>query len=667
MNPAQPRRYAGAIFAAIVVCVIYAVTREPAAGDADASRFRFDRQPLLEAPHGPYKYVRRVHPSLERISAWISSVGASVALADIDGDGLPNDVCHVEPRTDQVIVAMVPGTAERRAPQYAPFVLSPQPARYDARTMAPMGCLVGDLNEDGFSDVVVYYAGRSPLAFLRRSEVAGNGLTSAAFRAVELVAGEERWYTNAGLLADVDGDGHADLVFGNYFQDGARILDAAGTGVESLHNTKSRASNGGLKHLLLWRDASDGTSSSVRYEQARDAFEENVTRGWTLAIGAADLDGDMFPELYFANDFGPDQLFHLDRSRSTPGHPRFALLRGQRSVTTPASFVLGHDSFKGMGVDFGDVNGDGVMDIYVSNIADAFAFNESHFLWLSTGPVGSMNQGIAPYVQASERLGLSRSGWGWDTRLADFDNDGELEAVQATGFIRGRVNRWPELQALGTGNDELMHNPGFWPAFRPGDDVSGHNRFAFFARSSSQRFTNIAPEIKVLDVATGQTGILGAEMISRGIAVGDVDGDGALDFAVANQWEPSFYYHNTSPNPGRSLVLHLVLPPRHSPRQPTSIYSLEKLFGVGGLGRPAIGAVVTATLPDGRRLVGQADGGSGHSGKRSPDVHFGLGDIGADAEVTVDIKWRGSTGAIHQERLNLKPGWYGVVLGSDEE
>jgi hypothetical protein len=45
-------------------------------------------------------------------------------------------------------------------------------------------------------------------------------------------------------------------------------------------------------------------------------------------------------------------------------------------------------------------------------------------------------------------------------------------------------------------------------------------------------------------------------MVTRGIALADVDGDGRLDFAVANQWEPSFLFHNTAPNPGAFLGLH---------------------------------------------------------------------------------------------------------------
>ncbi len=107
---------------------------------------------------------------------------------------------------------------------------------------------------------------------------------------------------------------------------------------------------------------------------------------------------------------------------------------------------------------------------------------ESHFLWLSTGDKDAMQHGKAPYVQASERMGVSRSGWGWDARMADFDNDGKLEIVQATGFVRGKINRWPELQSLGTSNDSLIHDPRLWPSFKPGDDVSGGNETAFFVQ-----------------------------------------------------------------------------------------------------------------------------------------------------------------------------------------
>ncbi len=80
-------------------------------------------------------------------------------------------------------------------------------------------------------------------------------------------------------------------------------------------------------------------------------------------------------------------------------------------------------------------------------------------MFLSTGDPELMKRGIAPYVDQSEPLGLSRSGWGWDAKLADFDNDGVLEALQAVGFVKGQADRWPELQELAMGNDEFLAGP----------------------------------------------------------------------------------------------------------------------------------------------------------------------------------------------------------------
>ena len=135
-------------------------------------------------------------------------------------------------------------------------------------------------------------------------------------------------------------------------------------------------------------------------------------------------------------------------------------------MTTPSSKVLGRDSYKGMGVDFGDLNGDGLLDICVSNITLPFALEESNFAFVSTGELDLMGRGIAPYTDKSELLGLSRSGWSWDVRLGDFDNGGVPQVLQATGFIKGDTYRWPELQELAMGNDELLSNPSSWPRFR---------------------------------------------------------------------------------------------------------------------------------------------------------------------------------------------------------
>lgn len=635
------RRNARRLAALAAVLAAYGMARLPALADHErrelAARFAFARLELPTAGPVPARTLRPVHPDFERIRAWISAVGAAVALHDLDGDGLPNDLCWVDTRADRVVVAPVPGTPAR----YPAFALAAGRALLDPETMAPMGCLPGDFDEDGRADLLVYYWGRTPLLFLRRGDGAGTP-APAAYRVREVAPGGERWFTNAALLADVDGDGRADLVVGNYFPDGARVLDARGGGREEMQRSMSRAFNGGRNRVLL-RTLTD---AGVGFREAEGVFDERTARGWTLALAAADLDGDLLPELYFANDFGPDRLLH---NRSRPGEVRFALLEGRRTAGTPGSKVLGRDSFKGMGADFGDVDGDGVPDLYVSNIAAEYALEESHFVWVGTGDAEAMRRGEAPFRDLSEPLGLARSGWGWDARLADLDNDGVPEALQATGFLRGRVNRWAELQELAMGNDDLLHRPESWPRFHAGDDLSGRQHNPFFVRARSGRYHDLAAEV----------GIAGPQ-VSRGIAPADVDGDGRLDFAVANQWERSFFYHNRAPAPGAFLGLHLLLPVDGGDG-PTRVRAGHP--GPELRGRPALGARAVVRLPSGAARAAEVDGGNGHSGKRSPDLHFGLGRHPPGVPLRVELRWRDGEGRVREEALELLPGWHTVLLG----
>ena len=202
--------------------------------------------------------------------------------------------------------------------------------------------------------------------------------------------------------------------------------------------------------------------------------------------------------------------------------------------------MVGRDSYKGMGVDFGDLERRRHPRHLRQQHRRRVRPGGEPFRLPGDRRGGADEKGVAPYHDESERLGLSRSSWGWDAKIADFDNDGSVEVIQAVGFLRGATDRWPELQELAMGNDEFLRDPSNWPRFGPGDDLSGHdrNRFAVAPRG---RFWEIAE-----DLGLSEPGV------SRGIAVADVDGDGALDFAVANQWAASSFYRNKGAPAGRS-------------------------------------------------------------------------------------------------------------------
>jgi hypothetical protein len=613
-----------------------------------AERFHFVRAPLPVTDE-PFRYqVLDVNHNVTHLRHYLSTLTSSAAFGDLTEDGLPNDVCRTEMRTKQVVVAPVPGTGDR----YPPFALDPG-ALVDAEASYPSKCLIGDLNEDGLADVVVLFVAARPIAFLRRtaSEGTGYGKPSASDFAIrELAPGAPFWVNTTGTFADIDGDGHVDLVLGNYFADGDEVFDGSSNAPVSMNDTFSRARNGGVNRILLWQGASVGSEPDVSFREVADPFPNDDERAWTLAIGAADLDRDGLADLYLANDFGPDTLYV---NRSTPGQLRLVPLRGRKGFFIPKSRVLGYDSFKSMGVDFADVNGDGFFDMFVSNINKAYGITESHFLWQSTGEIDAIDDGVAPYVDRGEELGVSRSSWGWDSRFADFDNDGVQEAIQATGFMKGTIDRWPLLAELATVNDRLIQDPAVWPFLGDEADVSGHDPNPFYARGKDGRFVEVSGEID-----------LGGPWNTRAIAIGDVDGDGLLDFAFGNTWEDSQFYRNESPGAGSFLALHVLRPPAGTVRPSSEAgpgHPAEPAHGW-----PACSAVVTVRLPDGGERIGQVDCGSGHTGSPSPQVHFGLGRLPADAQLAVDVDWRDSSGARRSDHFVFQPGWHTIRLASGE-
>ncbi len=625
--------------AAIACCLlVWDLAQQPAPSPAQratlAAPFHFTPYPI-SAPESPGGHrLRPVAPIYRKLDAWISSVGASAALFAVDGGAISHDICLVDPRANTVTIEPAPTTGER----YGSFTVQPTDLWYPSYA-APMGCLPADLNEDGWQDVVVYYWGRSPVLFLRNPGITPS---PAAFTTRELVSPPQVWNTNAATTGDFDGDGHLDLVFGNYFPDGARVLDPTAHQPElvmtaSLSNGNS---NGGSTRLYRFVSATRGPGPNAHFTEVPDAFGPDESRAWTLALGTQDLDGDGRPDLYVANDFGPD---HLLVNSSTPGHPNFRRVQGVRHFTTPKSQVVGNDSFKGMGVNFADVSGDGTQDILVSNITEPYALQESNFAFVNTGDRSGFRRGVAPYDDHSEALGLSRSGWSWDVKAADFDNSGAPEIMQATGFVAGTTNRWPQLQEAAISNDLILAEPALWPNVVAGDDLSGNNHNTFFVRGADGRYVDVADIVGV-----------GTDAVSRSFAVGDVNGDGRLDFVVANQWVQSTFYDNDS-QAGSFLGLRL--------RQPAGDAPCTTVAPIGPT-RPAIGASATVTHPDGTRLTQQVYPANGHNGVNAPDLLFGLG-TGQVTTLPVLISWRDGCGQLHTTATTFAPGWHDVILEPD--
>jgi enediyne biosynthesis protein E4 len=619
------------------------------AGEIDqvASQYKFTQMPIAMPPgYHPTQTIRQVNPAYKNIQAWISSVGAGVALTDVTGHGRNDGMCIVDTRTNDVVVTYTP-TAPA-ADRFTPFVLNAAPLPMNS-VMAPMGCVPGDYNADGRTDFLVYYWGRSPIIYLARSTA--KEPSPGAYRPVELLPGASTggqyngpdWNTNAVTVADFAGTGHPDLFVGNYFPD-SQVLNPDGIDNVQMPSSLSNAKNGGGDYIYRWTGGTSGPNPTVSYQLVPNAIPYAYATGWTLAAATADLTGNGLPDLYIANDFGPGHLLY---NASTPGNIRFTVAVGERTPTTPKSFVLGKGSFKGMGVDFGDLSGNGRYDFMVSNITTAWGLEESNFVFMNQASTGTqmrqnLASGYAPFTQQAEQKGMAFTGWAWDVKMGDFLNSGNPDVVQSDGFIKGTIDRWNWLQEMAMTNDDLLSNPADWPLVKPGDDIAGSQCLAFYASTPSGRFLNI----------DHQLGLCANTTPTRGVATADTRGDGRLDFAVARQWGPPAFYANSSPGLGHHLGLNLYKPAADG--GPSG-------QGLEGAGSPAYGATVQVSY-GGHTQVSQLDGGSGHSGKRSFEVNFGLGSY--DGPVTVQLHWRDASGQLEHQTLTLTPGTHNLLLTS---
>jgi hypothetical protein len=612
-------------------------------GDEAAAKYKFQEMAIpLPAGYNDQHMntVRKVNPAYEKIKSWISSVGAAIAINDFTGHGRADGMCIVDTRTNDVIVTYTPDAPV--TDQFAPFVLDAAPLPVDD-TMAPTSCVPGDFNGDGRLDFMVTYLGRTPIMFLAKASAATPAVSS--YLPQELVPASSPdgkyhgplWQTDASYVGDLDGTGHPSIIIGNYFPD-SDVLNPDGLNNVVMNNTMSSAKNGGGDHVFQWYAATSGAKPSVQYVEQPRALPFSDSTGWTLAMAGADLTGNGLPDVYIANDFGHG---HLMYNKSTPGHIHFVEVTGNRSPTTPKSFVLGNGSFKGMGVDFGDVAHNGKFDIMVSAITVAYGIEESNYLYMNKASNNAemkkdMDALWVPYDQEAQQYGVAWTGWAWDVKMDDFLNDGNLEMVQTDGFIKGKINRWNWAQELATENDDLLSNPAMWPNMQPGDDLAGSETVAFYARNSSGTYVNISQQLG-----------LAVPIPTRGVATGDAQGNGALDLAIARQWGAPVFYSNKSPNLGDYLNLKLYRP------------STDTATGLSNAGVPAYGTTVTVTTPAGAQ-ISQVDGGSGHDSYRSFDVHFGLGKYMGPA--TVNLRWHDASGALHEQTMKLMPGTHSIML-----
>jgi hypothetical protein len=266
-----------------------------------------------------------VDEKLRNLGPWFTALGAGGAVGDVNNDGLL-DVYLTNSLRGKPNALFINKGGMKFEEHAADFGV----AELNDEHNYSMGALFVDLDNDGFKDLVVVRAGKSLIyrnVNGERFELVPDALANAPSprNPVAVVA------------LDYDKSGLPSLYFGSYFPDVDLTQVAGGKGI--LHDSWESARNGGTNFLMK-------NMGNFKFEDRTKEAGVGDT-GWTLAVGVGDLDKDGWPDLYIANDFGADKVYHNN---------------GNGTFTDISDRAIGVDTKKGMNAELGDFDNDGFLE-----------------------------------------------------------------------------------------------------------------------------------------------------------------------------------------------------------------------------------------------------------------------------------------------------------------
>ncbi len=413
------------------------------------------------------------------------------------------------------------------------------------------GVAVGDVTNDGLPDLFV-----SEYGGMRLFVNDGGGRFHDATASSGL--GGRGWGSSSSFF-DYDRDGWLDLVVVNYVS-----LNPAST-CYAQDGTRDFCAPAEFPSIAASLYRNSGAGGEPHFEDVSLSSGLAAVPGAGLGVLCADFDGDGWDDIFVANDQQPNRLW-INRHDGTFADE--AVVRGV------ALNVIGATAAN-MGVAWGDVDGDGLPDLFVTHLE-----METHTLW-KQGPRGSfLDQSAAAGLVGAERS------TGFGTVLADFDLDGDLDLA----WVNGRVFAGPPATAGSV--------PPFWLRYAQPN--------ALMENDGSGRFAAIS---------VANPAFCGTANVARPLCSGDIDNDGDVDLVAATTGGRILLLDNVAPRRGHWITVRAVDP---------------------ALKRDAIGAVVTLSA-GGRTWQRQVQPSSSYLTSHDPRVHFGLGN--ADGVDFLDVAW----------------------------
>lgn len=403
---------------------------------------------------------------LEHIMPQVASMGAAVSVADFDRDGW-QDVYVTnsgENSRNCLYRNLGDGTFEDVAD-----AMGVAGVNRDG-TGVSMGAIWGDYDNDGYEDLFLYKYGRPELFHNEQGR---------HFESVGGKMGLPSWANaNTAVWLDYDRDGWLDLFLAGYWSEDVNLWNLATTRI--MPESFEYAENGGRKYLL--RNRGGLTFEDVTGEAGIDS------RRWTLAAVAADLLGTGYPDLFLANDYGVSELL--------------ANQGGERFVDAGRETGIGRAPKSGMNASVGDVFNDGRLSIYKTNISEPGVLVQANDLWVPRGN-GSAGARKFQNLASSLGVDLGGWSWGAQFGDLNNDGTLDIYLVNGYVSAGDRTSYWYDFSEIAVGHSAIISDAANWPPMR-GRSLSGYQRKKVWLNDGLGRFTDVATVAGVTDVYDGR-------------------------------------------------------------------------------------------------------------------------------------------------------------------